>query len=310
MIASSRRMVEELGITQRLLETDVFAGLIELLEGDAVAAERTPARARTRACADHGLGIDAARAAALLGRALLAQGRAAEAEALSHESEALAGDDLQAAITWRRVRAEALARAASTPPPSTSPAPPSTSPPPPMRSSTTPTPACALAAALRAAGRGDEADAEEARAIELWEAKGATLLAERARGGAPAVWAGGSPIGSTARGAARRRVRENAATANAARLGAVIAARDRRSALDRVRRGRGGHRPSGWYHLRPGGVAAQLALAHAHGACAVPSRAAGHPRRFARALPSVDFGQSQRPRARSTSAPGRPRASF
>ena len=40
MIASSRRMVEELGITQRLLEADVFAGLIELLEGDAVAAER------------------------------------------------------------------------------------------------------------------------------------------------------------------------------------------------------------------------------------------------------------------------------
>ena len=39
----------------------------------------------------------------------------------------------------------------------------------------------ALAAALRAAGRGAEADAEERRAIELWEAKGATLLAERAR---------------------------------------------------------------------------------------------------------------------------------
>src|SRR5439155_131986 len=58
----------------------------------------------------HGLGIDAAQAAALLGRALLAQGRAAEAEALSHESEALAGDDLQAAIAWRGVRAEALAR--------------------------------------------------------------------------------------------------------------------------------------------------------------------------------------------------------
>src|SRR5262249_58648995 len=52
----------------------------------------------------------AAQAAALLGRALLAQGRAAEAEALSRESEALAGDDLKAAIAWRGVRAEALAR--------------------------------------------------------------------------------------------------------------------------------------------------------------------------------------------------------
>src|SRR5262249_3077107 len=34
MIASSRRMIEELGITQQLLEADVFTGLIRLLEGD------------------------------------------------------------------------------------------------------------------------------------------------------------------------------------------------------------------------------------------------------------------------------------
>src|SRR3990172_1207413 len=109
MIASSRRLVEELGITHRLLEADVFAGLIELLEGDAVAAERC-LRGAYDGLREHGLGIDAAQAAALLGRALLAQGRAAEAEALSHESEALAGDDLKAAIAWRGVRAEALAR--------------------------------------------------------------------------------------------------------------------------------------------------------------------------------------------------------
>jgi hypothetical protein len=101
-------MVEELGITQQLLEADVFAGLIDLLEGDAVAAERS-LRAAYDGLREHGLGIDAARAAAFLGRALLAQGRAAEAEAVSRESEALAGDDLQAAITWRGVRAEALA---------------------------------------------------------------------------------------------------------------------------------------------------------------------------------------------------------
>src|SRR5258706_574717 len=103
MIASSRRMVEELGITQGLLETEMFAGLIELIEGDAAAAEQS-LRSAYDGLRTHGLGIDAARAAALLGRTLLAQGRAAEAEALSHDSEALAGDDLQAAITWRRVR--------------------------------------------------------------------------------------------------------------------------------------------------------------------------------------------------------------
>src|SRR6266481_9222871 len=40
MLASSRTMVEELGISHRLYETDVFAGRIDLLEGDAPAAER------------------------------------------------------------------------------------------------------------------------------------------------------------------------------------------------------------------------------------------------------------------------------
>src|SRR5439155_1149619 len=83
MIASSRKMVEDLGITQRLLEADVFGGLIDLLEGDAAAAERNLRRA--------------------------------------------------------------------------------------------------LAVARRASGRGREADAEEQRAIALWEAKGATLLADGAR---------------------------------------------------------------------------------------------------------------------------------
>src|SRR5207244_6864788 len=67
MIASSRRMVEELGITHRLLEADMFAGLIELLEGDAVAAE-TSLRAAYDGLRATGLGIDEERAEALLGR--------------------------------------------------------------------------------------------------------------------------------------------------------------------------------------------------------------------------------------------------
>jgi hypothetical protein len=179
MIASSRRMVEELGITQRLLEAGVFAGLIDLLEGEAVAAE-SELRAAYEGLRGQGLRIDAAQAAALLARALLAQGRAAQAEALSHESEGLAGDDLKAAIAWRGVRAEALAwrgehaaavelaRAAVE-----------------LAAATDALldhadARLALAAALRAAGRSGDADAEERRAIELWEAKGATLLVERA----------------------------------------------------------------------------------------------------------------------------------
>ena len=42
MIASSRKMVEDLGITHRLLEADAFAGRIDLLEGDTTAAEKSP----------------------------------------------------------------------------------------------------------------------------------------------------------------------------------------------------------------------------------------------------------------------------
>jgi class 3 adenylate cyclase len=179
--ASSRRMVEELGIIHRVLEADVFAGLIELLDGDAARAE-TRLRPAYEGLKSRGLAVDAAQAAAQLGRALLAQDRSDEAETLSHDGEALAGDDLKAAIAWRGVRAEALARrgehdaaialaraaidiAAAT------------------DALLDHADAClAMASVLRAAGRSAEADAEEARAIELWEAKGASLLVERARG--------------------------------------------------------------------------------------------------------------------------------
>jgi class 3 adenylate cyclase/ketosteroid isomerase-like protein len=227
MIASSRHMVEELGITQELLEVDVFAGLIDLLEGDAVAAERS-LRGAYDGLRDHGLAIDAARAAGFLGRALLAQGRANEAEALSHDSEALAGDDLQAAITWRGVRAEALAmrgehaagvdfaRAAVE-----------------IAAATDAllhhaNARLALTRALRAAGRRDEADAEEARAIELWGAKGATLLAERARRVAPTIRESDRTPDRRVAGAraTRRRLRTNAATASQSHLHTAVAARD------------------------------------------------------------------------------------
>ena len=97
-----------------------------------------------------------------------------------------------------------------------------------MRCSSTPTPASPSPRRFGAAGRSDDADAEEARAIELWEAKGATLLAERARGdGRQTV-----QVDRTSADRAepthyvRRRVPPNAATAIAARLDAAVAARD------------------------------------------------------------------------------------
>src|SRR5262249_1086111 len=203
MIAAARRTVEELGITPQLLEVEFFAGYIELLEGDPEAAARCLSVAY-RGLREHGLGMDAARAAALLARARLAQGDAIGSEGLSLESEALAGDDLNAAIAWRGVRAEALARrgehAAAIEL---------------ARAAVEIASATdallqhanarrALAAALRAAGRHAEADAEDARAIELWEAKGATLLVERARGDQAPRGAAKQPTKAGRRPGARR----------------------------------------------------------------------------------------------------------
>ncbi len=229
MIASSRKMVEDLGIAHRLFEADVFAGRIDLLEGDALAAEGK-LKGAYEGLRELGLGIDAARAGALLARAQLAQGKVAEAQRSSQESEALAGDDLQAAIAWRGVRAEALASRGETKVAVE------------LAQSAVAIAAAtdalldhadarlALATALRATGRAAEADAEERRAIELWEAKGATLLAERARrdGQHPTpVLMPSAPAKAVGRtSAAQRRVRPNAATRNAEQFLAAMTARD------------------------------------------------------------------------------------
>ncbi|MDX2167876.1 MAG: nuclear transport factor 2 family protein, partial [Deltaproteobacteria bacterium] len=233
MLASSRKMVEDLGIANRLFEADAFAGRIAMMEGDDSTAERL-LRSAYEGLRDLGLGIDAARAGALLARVLLAQHRAAEAEALSHESEALAGDDIQAAIAWRGVRAEALAQrgehAAAIE----------------LAQAAVAIAAAtdalldhadarlALAAALRAAGRHDDAHAERRQAIALWEAKGATRLAERVRDGTPDTPPAEAeqprppapPAGAPSAAPVRRRVLPNAATRNAERWFAAIQAGD------------------------------------------------------------------------------------
>ena len=277
MIASSRRLVEELGITHRLLEADLFAGLIELLEGDAGAAERflRPAYEGLR---EQGLGIDAARAAAFLGSALLAQGRLEEAEALSRESEALAGDDLQAAIAWRGVRAEALARRGE-PAAAVEIA----------RAAVDVAAATdalldhadarlALSVALRAAGRPAEAAAEEARAADLWEAKGATVLAARVRRApAPADAAAGA---ATRPSPGARRVRPNAATENAARFDAAVAARDIDALDAQIGEGRIVHHPTGHSYGREEILATFRAL-FARDGLRAHARRARHARRHA-----------------------------
>jgi DNA-binding SARP family transcriptional activator/ketosteroid isomerase-like protein len=189
MIASSRRTVEQLGLTHRRLEADLMAGLIELLDGQPTEAEEH-LRAAYEGLRERGLGGEAALAGAFLGRALLLQNRVDDADAVAAEAEALAGSDLKAAITWRDVRAEAAARrghidrALALARESVE-----------LATSTDALLLSAdarltLASVLRAAGDAPAADAEARRAVEACDAKGATVMADLARaamGVTPAV---------------------------------------------------------------------------------------------------------------------------
>jgi DNA-binding SARP family transcriptional activator len=178
IVAKARRTVERLGLVHRQLETEVAAGLIELLAGDAPSAELL-LRSAYEGLRERGLGGEAAQAAAFLGRSLLLQDRVHEADGVAAEAEALAGVDLKAAIAWRGVRAEAaarrgdaaralvLAREAVE-----------------LASSTDALlllvdARLALANVLRAIGDEIGADEEARRALEACEAKGATALAAR-----------------------------------------------------------------------------------------------------------------------------------
>jgi tetratricopeptide (TPR) repeat protein len=108
LLAASERTFEEFGLT---LSTAVshHAGIIELLAGDGVAAERTLRRGFA-ALEEMGAGSLLSTTAAFLGQALLAQGREEEAERLAElSSELAAPDDLLTQVLWRGVRARSLA---------------------------------------------------------------------------------------------------------------------------------------------------------------------------------------------------------
>jgi DNA-binding SARP family transcriptional activator len=108
MLGSARRSLESLGHTHGLLETDLFAGMVEFSAGEPGSAETLLRQAYDGFLA-RGVSVDAAHAAALLARALVVQGRIDQAIALSQESQRLAGVDIRAAMAWRTARAEALA---------------------------------------------------------------------------------------------------------------------------------------------------------------------------------------------------------
>ena len=107
MLADARQVVSDLGLRHGLMETELFAGIIESMEGDPVAAE-PHFRTALEGLDALGVGADAGLAAALLARSVLAQGRIDEADRYAAESERLAGRNLKTAIAWRAVRAQIL----------------------------------------------------------------------------------------------------------------------------------------------------------------------------------------------------------
>jgi tetratricopeptide (TPR) repeat protein len=108
LLATARASLDELGHERGLLELDLATGRIELLAEDLEGADAALRRARV-GFQRLGIDADAALAAGLLARVCVQRGDPEAALALTAESEQLAGDDLRAGITWRTVRAEALA---------------------------------------------------------------------------------------------------------------------------------------------------------------------------------------------------------
>lgn len=107
MLADARQIVADLGLRHGLMETELFAGILELMVGDAVAAE-PHFHVALEGLGALGVGADAGQAAALLARSVLAQGRIEDADEYARESERIAGHNLKTAIAWRSVRAEIL----------------------------------------------------------------------------------------------------------------------------------------------------------------------------------------------------------
>ncbi len=108
LLEASRVTNLELGLDHGLLETSLFAGIVELLADDPVAAE-PHLRHAFGGLGQLGIGADAGQAAAHLARSLMRQGRLDEADQLAADSDALAGQNLQTAIAARSVHAEILA---------------------------------------------------------------------------------------------------------------------------------------------------------------------------------------------------------
>jgi class 3 adenylate cyclase/ketosteroid isomerase-like protein len=113
ILAAARGMMQDLGQELELRELDAHAGIVELLAGDPAAAGPQLLRARDGFAA-MGVGVSAARATALLARALVEQGDDEAALEATRYAERHAGGELKATVNWCGVRAEILARRGET----------------------------------------------------------------------------------------------------------------------------------------------------------------------------------------------------
>ncbi|MEP6812990.1 MAG: adenylate/guanylate cyclase domain-containing protein [Actinomycetota bacterium] len=181
---TGQALLEEFGLTRLLAVQGVYAGSVELLADDPVAAERE-LRASLTALESIGDTGTLATAAALLAQALGAQGRYAEAGELAARSEgATSTADVISQVFWRvakatahpddpeaaaAIAAEALAIAETT------------------QSVTLQAEALAcVSETLAAAGRAAEAGVAARRALALYEAKGHVVGAAQVRASAAA----------------------------------------------------------------------------------------------------------------------------
>jgi class 3 adenylate cyclase/tetratricopeptide (TPR) repeat protein len=107
--ARSREAWEELGMRVHLASMQMYAGIAELIAGDASAAERELRRGFTslEQMGEHGY---LATTAGLLAKAVWLQDRHQEAERLARASrEAAAEDDFVSQVLWRAIQAKTLA---------------------------------------------------------------------------------------------------------------------------------------------------------------------------------------------------------
>jgi class 3 adenylate cyclase/ketosteroid isomerase-like protein/tetratricopeptide (TPR) repeat protein len=109
ILADGRGMMQDLGQELELCELATHSGIIELLAGDPAAASPHLLAAR-EGFAGLGVGVSAARATALLARALIEQGEDEAALEATWYAEHSAGGELKATVNWCGVRAEVLAR--------------------------------------------------------------------------------------------------------------------------------------------------------------------------------------------------------